>query len=158
MPLPTSPVCLCIVAYAVLPWLYTTLVYMYRIARNFRLLYVYFATKLEWCKINQQKILHVFCEHCGGEVWLAAMALLHFMTVFLWRNAEIPDPAVPLSPSLPLMAIEQANVAITRSQVLRQWKCPKHQHIAQCCCNRFVETFSGENFLLYSIHVCMSCM
>ena len=60
------------------------------------------------------------------------------------------------------MAIEQANVAITRSQVLRHLKCSTHRHIAQCCCNSFGEIFSGENFLLYSIlymymYVCLVC-
>ena len=41
------------------------------------------------------------------------MALLRYMTVLPWRNAELPDPAGPLSSSLPSMAIEQANVAST---------------------------------------------
>ena len=44
------------------------------------------------------------------------MALLHYMTVLPQRNAELPDPAGPLLSSLPSMAIEQANVAITHAQ------------------------------------------
>ena len=36
------------------------------------------------------------------------------MTVLPRRNPELPDPAGPLSSSLPSTAIEEANVAITR--------------------------------------------
>ena len=57
---------------------------------------------------------HLFCEGCGGELWLAGMALLRYMTVLPRRNAEPPDPAGPLLSSLPLTVIEQANMAIAR--------------------------------------------
>ena len=90
-------------------------------------IFAYFATKLEWQKINRGKFgmfklnplftvhyAHVFCESCRGEVWLAAMALLRYMTILPQHNAELQDPAGPLSSSLPSTAIEQANVAITR--------------------------------------------
>ena len=71
-------------------------------------------------KLNQLVAVHyahMFCERCRGEVRLAAMALLcyTYMTVFRRRIAELPDSAGPLSSSLPSMAIEQANVAITRA-------------------------------------------
>ena len=42
------------------------------------------------------------------------MALLRYMTVLPRRNAELPDPAGPLSSSVPSMAIEQANAAVAR--------------------------------------------
>ena len=42
------------------------------------------------------------------------MALLHYMTVLQRRNAELPDPAGPLSSSVPSTAIEQANAAVAR--------------------------------------------
>ena len=40
------------------------------------------------------------------------MALLRYMTVLPRRNAELPDPAGPLSSSVPSTAIEQANAAV----------------------------------------------
>ena len=51
---------------------------------------------------------HVFGEHCRGEVCLAVMALLDYVTVLPWHIAELPDPAGPLSSPLPSMVIEQA--------------------------------------------------
>ena len=119
-------------------------IFTYHIAGNFHQgeIFAYFITKLEWQKIKEWKFCvfklnplvvlhytHVFCEHCQGQVSLAAMALLHYMVVLPWRNTELPDPAGPLSSLLPLMAIEQANMAITHSQVLRQWKRPTHQNM-----------------------------
>ena len=48
---------------------------------------------------------------------LAAMALLRYMTFLPRRNAEMPDPAGPLSSSVPSTEIEQANAAVARVRV-----------------------------------------
>ena len=47
---------------------------------------------------------------------LAAMALVRHMTVLPLRNAELPNPAGPLSSSVPSMAVEQANAAVARAR------------------------------------------
>ena len=103
---------------------------------NFRLFYHqireaknYNRQKFCMFKLNLLVVVHyahVFCERCRGEVWLTLMALLHYMTVLPWRNAELRDHAGPLSSSLQSTTTEQANVAIPCSQVLHQWKCPTH--------------------------------
>ena len=50
----------------------------------------------------------------GIVLRLAAMALLRYTAVLLRRNAELPDPAGPLSSFVPSTAIEQANATIAR--------------------------------------------
>ena len=54
------------------------------------------------------------------------MVLLRYMTILPQRNAELPDPAGPISSSLLSMAIEQANVAIT---LVRQDECKKGPYV-----------------------------
>ena len=123
---------------------------MYRIAGNFRHgeIFAYFATKLKWWKNNQRKFCmfklnplvaihyaHVFCEHCWGEMWLAAMALLHNITVLPGAKCRAIRSCWASFVIAPIDGDEQANVAITRSQVLRQWKRPTHWYMCLIATN-----------------------
>ena len=50
------------------------------------------------------------------------MALLCYMTVLPRRDAELPDPAGPLSSFVPSTAIEQANAAVAHVRQDEAWK------------------------------------